>query len=402
MERPTNGQRLGTPEADPVHRFRLPILLVLGGLAAGILGAILWQGGFIGDRDAIREEVGNTITDANELFWVTRDYDAAIRKLENVLDEARLAGPDMECSAMLELASKNLRFSQEEAMRMYAEIYNDNTFGNECRAAALSDAMWHVASHIGDGSVDPEFVRTHVFAPGRFEEIISVTTPLKTSNDVHRATVLGFGRSYQLHPSHISGMSVARYIAAYYPKDRSLWDKNAEYAQKMHAAYKHALPLLENAVAESVAENVYKTGVIYALYNRVMTLTHLALVDLVPVSDVYTAVDEVFRYEEQFHNAAFSAPIFSAQAAYRYACAAGLLESRPLSEVRKQAIRGALGHIYTLSDEDLARRWAIAALSDQMTNMCREPIVYMANNVDPRLKGVLIEKIGRWTEEDFR
>lgn len=387
-------------QSNPLLKWEITAGVVVAGLLIGFVAA--WY--YIA-RLSPEEAAGiaqTSVEEASTQFWQERNYEESIRTLTSAQDEASAAGPAAECSVKIELASKNLREHQTEAMRLYAEIYNNDAYPLKCRAGALTDMMWHVSSHIGDGSLDVQTVREHVFIPGRFAEVLPPGTKLETDKDVTRATVIGFEKSYELYPSYVSGMAAAHYYSFYLPSNRKLWKSDNQYVVNMRKAYERSLPLLEEARTSSEEQNRFSHSVLYALHNAASGPAFgFALASMKPKSEFYAASKQTIAYASRFQDASFLAPVFRALMAHRYACGMVLLEKRPLTESQKQELRDVLKYIYTLPKEDLANRKRWRVWADQPTHICHEPTVYIANEIDPRLKKVLIEEVGGWTEEHF-
>lgn len=378
-------------------------------LTAAVVGAVIIAVGLAFwylDPQSMRNRalitIDATIADADKTFAVDRDYDAAIKIAEDALVEARVLGPEVECRAKFELAHKLLRYRSEEAMEIYGEVYNNPAYDAECKANAIAYAMMQVASFTGlEPDLSFEVVKTKVFAPG-YLDVLPPGTKLDTTTQVRRAAVIAFEKSYELKPSHVAAIGAARYMAAYLRGDYRKGKRNAEYLKKMKEWHDRAMPLLEEDRRRSLERKEFSNLIAYTLGSRINPLIVLARTGHVTPQELYDAAEDVFEYTEIFRETAGYFPaVQQGVTAHKYAAAMALLEKRPLTETQKQKIRDILEYLYRLPDEDLEYRMGIRALADRMNDSLREPTIYIANNVDPRLKDVLINKIGGWKEEHF-
>lgn len=398
---PAQGNPTQTAGSEPVPhgvRFFVGFTAVVVALAVGLLAA--WY--YTNSKEKARAVVHAAIVDADEQFALERNYDASIQTLEKVLDEAKNAGPDVECNAKLELAHKKLRFHGDESMIMYGDIFNNPAYNVKCRANAVTFAMMQVASFTGpEGPLTLEFVRENVFGPGHLD-VLPPGTPLATQADVERAAALAFEKSYEMYPSHVSAIGAARYYSGYLRGGYKKWDKNSGYIVKMKDAYDRAMPLLEEARRKSLEENVHSNTVEYSLGSRLTPLMVFALTGHGTKEAFYSAAEDVFAYAEVFRDQSYFPEVLQAITAHKYVSVMALLEKRPFTAAQKDKARQVLEYLYRLPKEDLAYRAGIRSLASRPKVLFYEPTVYIAKEVDPRLKEVLINDIGGWTEENFK
>jgi hypothetical protein len=363
----------------------------------------LQSGSPIRNTEIVSPVVTRKVQESNVSYFEKRDYLGAIQDLKEV--EKSIQHDDVASKAKIELtlASQLLRVNQIEAFAKYISIYKNATYSVDVRSQALFELMWHIGAHSGKGDiVTPDIVNTYILGPESLSELAPKEGKVSTSRGIERLAARGMKRSFDLNPTLGAGMGYAKLLRANFPENREDWDVNESYVQEMKSAYERALPLFESTVEDLTKNPRFDPSVTYGVNAMFIgPQFFLTLLGQLPASDLYKTGDLFLTYLNYFPSKHFVRGIYLSSVSQRYICAIGLIEKRPLSVDMKNKVRELLGNMYALPEEDVERRYQIRGLGSQQKALCYEPMVYMANEVDPELKDFLVNKIGGWSNEQF-
>jgi len=415
--------------------------------------------------EEVKESTSSVAIDkASTLFHQERDYEAAIVVLEDTLKNLEAEKSDTddylkeESKVKLQLASNLLRNDQIKAFALYAEIYNNQAYPNPRRADAIIDVMWHVTSHLGDGTLTLEQVKNDILAPERFGSLVGLTvadvSSVTSSIDAQEIAGQMFGAAADLTDSQVS----AALANSLYLKSRA---SSLTYSQLFAGVMINGRSLQESEqngsigrddvlstrglLAETIAETgnpinnlprlVANSPAVAAEYQRLLQEANELLVTL----DTLRAETDQFEPElmaSYFHlhyvlrylaSAGFDTtdllrqvvvtidtyirtdPLQSflnnialAEASITLACqlvaqAGNVVNYSDASEVKRL-----LANLYNLPPEDLERRYGLRAISSNQLHYCHEPYKRIGREVDPRFAEVLVNTVGGWQEADFQ
>lgn len=387
---------------DVSKRSFLESNLLAGAVIAAVLVFLVYI--FLFDKSSrfsvdVEPEILSEVGTAQETYYQDRDYEGGIRELEVLLGKASAEGPDNEALVKLTLAAFKWKTNRDEVFALLAEVFNNQSYGPVYREMALTNAMWYAVNSVSRGEAGSAYIKQHVFNENRFN-ILGPGMTLDTRRNFIEAIIYGFEMANDINPSFSALMAAARYYGTLLPTDLSQADPIM--VEKMTTYHAKALPDLLKVVDASKDIGAYSDKISYALSNRFQgVLFYLVLLDKVTPEEFYGAGDDMLEYVLHFKSSSYIAEIFAAQASFKYVCGIGLLEEKPLSEEKQIKIKGLLENLYSLNDEDARDQLTIAGLAAKKGDKCYDVVVYVAKNVDPRLKTFLIERVGGWTEENF-
>jgi hypothetical protein len=331
-------------------------------------------------------------------FFVNRDYAAGVSKLTKVNSSIPESDTVSKPKAELALASQLLRTDQSAAVRMYAKVYANLEYTSADRARALFEVMWHISSHNGD-IVNADFMNSVVFATA-FKEFTPKEGRVATHNGIERVALRGMKKSYEISPTLEAGAGYAKLLRVNLPAKRSEWNKNTPAILEMQVWYDKLYPAVQEGMLRWKSFDATFSFAVDAIF--VGPQFYLAYVGLIPKAEHYKTGDAYLGYLNGNSSKTFLKPVFSAAVAQRYICSVVVLEKKPLSPEHQSKIKSVAEYMYSLSDEDVKRRFQLQNLAKQKGSLCYDPFVYIAKSVDIRLQDYLVTRVGGWELSQFK
>ena len=303
---------------------------------------------------------------------------------------------------------------------MFAELYNDPATPNHLRARILKDVMWSFASLYGSRGAGLAFAQEKIFNPTTFD-VLPDDFIVKDRTSVMQAVVYGFDKVLELDPNPDTQF-LAYMLRAYHAPSFFKWDFNNPDEKVLDSMVDHVenarAPLLgaqERSEAQGRYSPVVAAGLYYGLLRNDLYFVYSGVKDK---ESFFESVDMVLDYVTHFKDQNFNAGAFAAQATTQYIIAEVVLNDFNLSKIDSARIQRLLNeHIYTLSDEDLERRRILKSRGDspdqaisnyphfshlsQWILARQAALIVIANDIDPKFKTFLINRVGGWDNVNF-
>lgn len=366
--------------------------------------------------ETLREDVKAGVQD----FYVGGNYDAGVAEVEQAISKAKVEGVNGDDLGYQELALSNLYVKDDpkESLALRAQIFNNSNYSKTLRDTALFDALEHVDSQFLI-NLTIEQVREYVFSPGAFESILPPNTPLETRSDVYAAVRYGLQKIVNENQGlrgdlrELVGNSrilLARQIFSDIEDEKDSLPKEEYrklYYERVAEAREHIKYAQALAKANTLRESEFRPATETLFSNTFRSLGTLYWAGEVSIEDVRASYEEFVLYMDVLPDPsvlkdvalAVTGYVVAQMELYDIAKYQGL--DAALSAETKARVAKQISYLVELDAVNKKRRTDIRDYPQWKDQIPYQTFVYIANNIEPRLKNVLINEIGGWTQADF-
>ena len=351
------------------------------------------------------------------------DHDKEVAILERVVAADAADGETNEVEGFNALALANSMTYAErdgEGFAVKAELWRNPDYSLELRCTAAFDSVQHVEQNLG-ALMSAQQAREKVFAADRFGALLPSDMPLASDADIYAAVRHVMRALADDCPDGVRPVSTYAKITLAVLSFADLTDDKAQLPEIEYRRLatdraneaKALIDAVDQVVARRVAtENGYDThtGLLIQEIWRATNRLYNEDLNFVTIDEVRQRFDQHVLYQQtlsddvDFLTRDLSLAINGYSMAYYEARALGvdkdptiIVDSETADRMREQ-----LSYLYELDPFHLARRAELRKLPQDKEGQNYKIFRYLAMEIDPALKALLIERIGGWTTDDFK
>lgn len=371
--------------------------------------------------DKPKEELKEAVSQATDEFYSSRNYDQGIKTAETAIEKARAENVSDDFVGYKELVLANLYIKdhKDKGLELRGKVFNNYKYSQVLRHTALFDQLEYVSSQLGH-NITVEEAREKIFSKDNIGSFLPEGTPLSTKADIYSAVRLGFLLILEENPGlddpkalivnskiHLANQALLEMEE----KKNVLAESEYQelFTERVSEAKEYIVDVQKIAFQRSQTDAEFNSVTNTLLFNVFRSLERLYRVEEASFEEVLAAYTNSLNYlqrqERWPDQKAVGLAVGGQVMAITELRELGIEDdfTKKISDGDKMRIAEEISHLINLDIVNKKRRVDIHAFPTKKdTNFGYKAFVYIANNIEPKLKDVLIDEIGGWKEEDFK